>query len=50
MRFGIVNAGQLINYENIEPNLKKLIENLIFNKDKNATDEILKYSTRNTNH
>jgi len=50
MRFGIVNAGQLINYENIEPKLKKLIENLIFNKDKNATDEILKYSTRNTNH
>ena len=38
----IVNSGQLAIYENIEKKLLTQIENLLFNKDINATDELTK--------
>ena len=38
MDMGIVNAGQLVVYDDIEPTLKAAIENVLFNKDENATD------------
>lgn len=41
---GIVNPGQLDVYEEIEPNLRDLIEDLIFNRNPNATERLLQYS------
>ena len=41
MDMGIVNAGQLVVYDNIEPELKKLIEDIILNRDPMATDKLL---------
>ena len=38
---GIVNAGQLGIYEEIEAPLKEKIENVIFNKHSNATEELI---------
>ena len=37
MDMGIVNAGQLIIYDEIPNELLKLVEDLIFNKNENAT-------------
>ena len=37
LTMGIVNAGQLIVYEEIEPDLKELVENVILNKNDQAT-------------
>lgn len=41
---GIVNAGQLAVYDDIEPNLRTLVENLIFNRSPEATDQLLEFS------
>lgn len=41
---GIVNPGQLDVYEEIEPKLKELIEDLIFNRNPSATERLLQYS------
>lgn len=41
MDMGIVNAGQLTVYDDIPPNIKDKIEDLLFNKDNNATEELL---------
>ena len=38
MDMGIVNAGQLAVYDDIEHNLKECIENVIFNPQKKSTD------------
>jgi len=41
---GIVNAGMLQVYSDIEPKLLKLTEDLIFNKNPNATENLLAYA------
>jgi len=41
MDMGIVNAGQLVVYEEIEPALKEKVEAVILNKHPGATDELL---------
>ena len=38
----IINAGQLSIYENIDPKLKNIIEDVIFNKHVDAADQLLK--------
>lgn len=44
MDMGIVNAGQLQVYEQIEPQLKELVEDVILNRDANATDKLLAFA------
>jgi 5-methyltetrahydrofolate--homocysteine methyltransferase len=44
MDMGIVNAGALPLYSDIEPGLLKLCEDLIFNRDVDATDKMLAYA------
>ncbi len=41
---GIVNAGMLQVYDDIEPKLKDLCERVIFNKDDKAADELITYA------
>ncbi len=41
MDMGIVNAGQLAVYEDIEPELKELIEDVLLNRRDDATDRLL---------
>ena len=41
LSMGIVNAGQLIVYEEIDPDLKKLVEDVILNRSPNATELLL---------
>ena len=41
LTMGIVNAGQLIVYEEIEPELKKLVEDVILNKNNDATENLV---------
>ncbi len=41
---GIVNAGQLEIYENIEPQLKELVEDVVLNRKQDATDKLLAYA------
>ena len=42
MDMGIVNPGQLVVYDKIEPKLKQAIENVLFNKNNEATDKLVK--------
>jgi 5-methyltetrahydrofolate--homocysteine methyltransferase len=44
MDMGIVNAGQLVVYDEIEPNLRKLCENVILNLDPEGTDKLLAFA------
>lgn len=44
MDMGIVNAGQLEVYEEIDKELLELVEDLILNRREDATDRLLKYS------
>src|SRR5688500_518126 len=44
MDMGIVNAGQLVVYDEIEPNLKKLCEDVILNRHPDATDKLLAFA------
>jgi len=44
MDMGIVNAGQLQVYEQIEPELKQLCEDVILNKKEDATDKLLAFA------
>ncbi|MDR1760211.1 MAG: methionine synthase [Fibrobacter sp.] len=44
MDFGIVNAGVLPAYESIPEEERTLIEDLIFNRNPNATDKLLTYA------
>lgn len=41
---GIVNAGNLPVYDDIEPELKDKIENLLFNRRNDATEELIQYA------
>ncbi len=41
MDMGIVNAGQLAVYEDIEPELKELVEDVLLNRRADATDRLL---------
>ncbi|MDD3685976.1 MAG: methionine synthase [Bacteroidales bacterium] len=43
---GIVNAGNLPIYDEIEPELRNLCENLIFNRDVDATSKILAFAIK----
>ena len=47
MDMGIVNAGQLIIYDEIPSDLLKLVEDLIFNKHNNSTQNLLDYAEKN---
>src|SRR5205814_765683 len=44
MDMGIVNAGQLMIYEEIEPQLKELCEDVILNRNPDATDKLLAFA------
>ena len=44
MDMGIVNAGQLQIYEQIDPELKELCEDVILNKKEDATDKLLAFA------
>ncbi|MDP4254980.1 MAG: vitamin B12 dependent-methionine synthase activation domain-containing protein, partial [Bacteroidota bacterium] len=44
MDMGIVNAGQLVVYDEIEPNLRKLCEDVILNRDPEGTDKLLAFA------
>ena len=46
MDMGIVNAGQIVVYDKIEGQVKKLITELIFNEDDEATERLLDYSQK----
>lgn len=49
MDMGIVNPGQLDVYEEIEPNLRDLIEDLIFNRRSDATERLLEFAEKYKN-
>ena len=44
MDMGIVNAGQMPVYEQIEPQLKTLCEDVILNRNAEATDQLLSFA------
>jgi len=44
MDMGIVNAGQLQIYEQIDPELKELCEDVILNRKEDATDKLLAFA------
>jgi 5-methyltetrahydrofolate--homocysteine methyltransferase len=41
---GIVNAGQLVVYEDIEPELRDRVEDVLFNRRPDATDRLVSYA------
>src|SRR4051794_17905121 len=41
---GIVNAGQLVVYEDIEPELRERVEDVIFNRRSDATERLVEYA------
>jgi 5-methyltetrahydrofolate--homocysteine methyltransferase len=41
---GIVNAGQLDVYEDIQPELKELVEDVLFDRREDATDRLVEYA------
>jgi 5-methyltetrahydrofolate--homocysteine methyltransferase len=43
---GIVNAGQLDVYEDIGPDLKELVEDVLFDRRNDATDRLVAYAER----
>jgi 5-methyltetrahydrofolate--homocysteine methyltransferase len=45
---GIVNAGQLVVYEDIEPELLELVEDLIWNRRPDATERLVEYAKRSS--
>src|SRR5580700_7973738 len=44
MDMGIVNAGQLVVYDEIEPRLRQLCEDVILNRSPEATDKLLAFA------
>ena len=44
MDMGIVNAGQLVVYDEIEPQLRELCEDVVLNKRPDATDRLLAFA------
>jgi 5-methyltetrahydrofolate--homocysteine methyltransferase len=45
---GIVNAGQLAVYENIEPDLLERVEDVLFNRRSDATERLVEYASNVT--
>ena len=45
MDMGIVNAGQLEIYEEIDPLLKEAVENVLFDRDPDATEELIQFAS-----
>src|SRR5205814_730775 len=43
---GIVNAGQLVGYEDIEPELLERVEDVIFNRRADATERLVEFAER----
>lgn len=43
---GIVNPSQLVIYDEVESELKELIEDVLFDKSEDASDKLLEYSTQ----
>ncbi len=43
---GIVNAGMLQIYSDIEPLLLELVENVVLNKNENATEKLIEYAEK----
>jgi 5-methyltetrahydrofolate--homocysteine methyltransferase len=46
MNMGIVNPGQLVIYDEIEPELKELVEDVVLNRREDATDRLLDTAER----
>ncbi|WP_372965128.1 methionine synthase [Marinobacter sp.] len=46
MNMGIVNPGQLVIYDEIEPELKELVEDVVLNRHEDATDRLLDIAER----
>lgn len=46
MDMGIVNAGQLAIYEDIDPELRELVEDVVLNRRPDATDRLLDAASR----
>lgn len=44
MDMGIVNAGQLVIYDDIEPQLKELVEDVILNRREDATERLVDFA------
>jgi len=42
---GIVNAGQLTVYDDIDPDIRERIEDLLFNRREDATERLLEVAT-----
>ena len=41
---GIVNAGQLVVYDDIEPKLLELVTDVIFNRREDATERLVEFA------
>ena len=46
MTMGIVNAGQLVVYDDIDPKLKKAVEEVVLNTDKQAGERLVDIATQ----
>ncbi|PCM45756.1 methionine synthase [Marinobacter sp. ANT_B65] len=46
MNMGIVNPGQLVIYDEIEPELKELVEDVVLNRRDDSTDRLLEIAER----
>jgi len=46
MDMGIVNPGEAVLYEDIPTDLRNLVEDVIFNKREEATDELIEYAEK----
>ena len=46
MDMGIVNAGQLTVYDDIDTELRDAIEDVLFDKSKNATDKLVELAQK----
>ncbi|MDR1090972.1 MAG: methionine synthase, partial [Prevotella sp.] len=46
MDMGIVNPGQSVVYDDIPPELRNLVEDVIFNRRPEATDELIEYAEK----
>jgi len=44
MDMGIVNAGQLVVYDEIEPQLREIVEDVLWNRRPDATDRLVEYA------
>jgi 5-methyltetrahydrofolate--homocysteine methyltransferase len=46
MDLGIVNAGQLVGYEEIEPELRDRVEDVLFDRRNDATERLISYASQ----